>query len=509
MKRISAALFLPIALDQDSATPMCRQLYDWFRVAVAGGQLLPGQRVPSTRALAAELGISRIPVLNAYQRLLAEGYLEGFSGAGTCVARSIPDRRPTTGRLARGRPPAPGGSAARRISARSAALTAALPRPDPRRSEAFRVDRPAVDHFPVKTWSRLISRRARETTPRILACEDPLGYPPFRDAVAEYVRTVRGVRCDAAQVVVTAGSQQALQLAAQVLLDPGDSLWIEEPGYPGARRAFTAAGAHLIAAPVDDEGLNVSVIMADGRAARAVYVTPSHQFPLGGILTPARRARLLEWAAETGTWIIEDDYASEYQLGCRPLTALQGLDASERVIYVGTFSTAVFPALRLGYLVVPSDLVAVFARSREAAGVRVSALDQATMTDFIREGHLARHIRRMRKLYRERRTRLIAELATELGAVLRVVGSQAGTHLTALLPDGYDDMAITAKASELGLAIMPLSSCYLNRPTQSGLILGYASADIAQIDDAIRTLGMSLPSRRRSTSPERVHSRNR
>jgi len=291
---------------------------------------------------------------------------------------------------------------------------------------------------------------------------------------------------------VTTGSQQALQISAQVLLDPKDRVWMEEPGYPGARQAFMTAGAQLIPVRVDHDGMNVAEIIPRGRNARAAYVTPSHQYPMGMTMSATRRMLLLSWAVRTGAWIIEDDYDSEYRFGSHPMASLQGLDADGRVIYIGTFSKVMFPALRLGYVVVPKDLVPAFSAAREAADIFSSTLYQAVLTDFIREGHFARHIRRMRMLYMDRRRALVNAIQIQMGDMLEVIGAEAGMHLVALLPRGTDDVAVSRKAAQRGISAMPLSICYLKPPTRGGLVLGYGGANAHQIHDGIRKLRMSV-----------------
>ena len=319
-----------------------------------------------------------------------------------------------------------------------------------------------------------------------------MGYLPLRAAIAEYLGAVRAVRCEASQIMVTTGSQQGLQLSAQVLLDPKDRVWIEEPGYPSARQAFIAAGAHLIPVPVDEEGMKVAEMICCGHNARAVYITPSHQYPMGMTMSATRRMLLLNWAVRTGAWIIEDDYDSEYRFGSRPIASLQGLDTDARVIYVGTFSKVMFPALRVGYVVVPRDLVPAFSAARDAADVFSATLYQAVLTDFIREGHFARHIRRMRMLYMERRRALVKAIRAEMGDLLEVTGGEAGMHLTALLPPGTNDVAVSKRAAQKGISATPLSTCYLRPPARGGLILGYAGVSAHQIHDGIRKLKMSM-----------------
>jgi GntR family transcriptional regulator/MocR family aminotransferase len=494
MKRTPASYLPPIALQDGEEIPIYRQLYDWFRQAIIGGQLRPGQRVPSTRNLAAELKISRMPVLGAFEQLLAEGYLETFIGAGTRVARSIPDDTLSspTGRARKG----PGETAEkrgpRRMSRRGVALTQLPPQSWIDNLGAFRVSLPALDHFPIGAWSKLVARHSRRPPSGIMAYCHAMGYLPFREAIAEYLGAVRGVRCEASQILVTTGSQQALQISAQVLLDPRDGVCVEEPGYPGARQAFMTVGAHLVPVRVDHDGINVAEIRSRGRSARAVYVTPSHQYPMGMTMSATRRLLLLHWAVHSGAWIIEDDYDSEYRFGSRPIASLQGLDRDGRVIYVGTFSKVLFPALRLGYVVVPKDLLRAFSAARDAADIFSSTLYQAVLTDFIREGHFARHIRRMRMLYLDRRRALVNAIQVQMGHMVEVIGAEAGMHLVALLPRGINDVEVSRKAAQMGISAIPLSSCYVTPPTRGGLILGYGGANADQIHDGIRKLRMSL-----------------
>ncbi|MGE5624419.1 MAG: PLP-dependent aminotransferase family protein [Bacillota bacterium] len=484
MPRIAASFMPPVALERHSRTPLYRQLSDWVRGAILEGQLRPGQRMPSTRGLAAELKLSRIPVLAAYEQLLAEGYLETFTGAGTCVARAIPG---DAGRSLAARPGRAAASTARRVS-RRAAKAHVVEYSWLTNLGTFRVGLPALDRFPSAAWSRLVARHARKPPLEMLYYGEAEGHAPLREAIAGYLGAFRAVRCDASQVLVTTGSQQGLQLTAHVLLDPGDGVWMEEPGYPGAHLAFTLAGAGMIPVPVDGEGLDVVAGIKRGPGARAAYITPSHQFPLGTTLSAARRMQLLNWASRQGAWIIEDDYDSEYRFGGRPLASLQGLDAEGRVIYVGTFSKVMFPAMRLGYLVVPKPLVSAFIAAREAADTCSSSLYQAAMADFIREGHFARHIRRMRKLYQERRSALVEAIHAEAGGRLEVVGAEAGMQLTVLLPRGVDDVAVARKAAAQGVSARPLSSCHLKAPSRGGLILGYGGADLRAIREGVKKL---------------------
>jgi GntR family transcriptional regulator/MocR family aminotransferase len=357
---------------------------------------------------------------------------------------------------------------------------------------AFRVGLPALDAFPHEAWARLLSRHARRVDTESLVYGDPLGYLPLREAVADYLRTVRAVRADASQVMITTGAQHGVQVCAHVLLDAGDSAWMEEPGYPGAHQALAAVGAKAVLVPVDEDGLDVAEGIRRGPDARMVYLTPSHQFPLGVTMSASRRMQLLQWAAREGRWIVEDDYDSEYRFGGKPVPSLQGLDADARVIYVGTFSKVMFPALRLGWLVVPKDLVPAFRAARDALDTCSPMLPQRALTDFIREGHFARHIRRMRTLYAARREALLDAIERYLPGRLQVVGAEAGMQLAALLPDEVDDLALSRRAAQAGVSIRPLSQCYRGPARRNGVILGYGGVDVPAIREGIRRLAGCL-----------------
>ena len=486
VKRAASVVIPAIAIDRTSARPLFRQIYEGYREAIVDRRLRPGQRLPSTRGLAAELEISRVPVLNAFDQLLAEGYLESRVGAGTYVAGSLPGEPSAAGErpVARGPAPRPG----RRVVSRApAVLLRAAPEPWFQGWGAFRVAEPDVDHFPFPVWSSLVARHCRARG-SLLHYGDPAGYGPFRESVAAYLRTARAVRCEAAQIMAVSGSQQALEISARVLLDPRSPVWIEEPGYRGARDVLTIVGARLVPVPVDDQGLDVAAGIARCPRARVAYVTPSHQYPLGVTMTASRRLRLLEWAQNNGSWIIEDDYDSEYRYGSLPIASLQGLDRDSRVIYVGTFSKVLFPALRVGYIVIPNDLVRRFMAVREAMDIFPPTLNQAVLADFIAEGHFARHIRRMRQIYSERRGALAKAIADELGPRLQVLGSPAGMHLAAALPRGSRDRPISVRAARQGLWVMPLSTCYFGRGARQGLVLGYGGTSAAEMPAAVRRL---------------------
>ena len=490
MPRARDDFSLPITLEPAGDRPLYRQVYDWFQCAIVEGRLRPGQRVPSTRRLAAELQVSRVPILTAFEQLHAEGYLESTVGAGTRVAASMPEQAPFAIRR-RAAGVATGGP--RRISllAEKALSTPDELRP-PTTLGAFRVSLPALDAFPANIWASLLARHARRPAPELMDYSDPMGYAPFREALAEYLGAARAVRCDASQVMVVAGSQQGLQIAARALLDPGDPVWIEEPGYPGAQRALAMAGAELVPLPIDSQGLDADSGLRRRPDARAAYVTPSHQYPLGVAMSASRRVKLLNWAAEASAWIFEDDYDSEFRFDSRPIASLQGVDESARVIYFGTLSKVMFPGLRIGYVVVPKDLVDAFRSVRAAMDIFPSALFQAALSDFIREGHFVRHIRRMRIIYMDRAATLAGAIQRDCRGLIELAGPPAGMHLTAFLPPGVNDATVTRRALEQGVTVLPLSAFHLAGPSRQGLVLGFGGANQAAIERGVETLARVL-----------------
>ncbi|HEU5039468.1 MAG TPA: PLP-dependent aminotransferase family protein, partial [Gemmatimonadales bacterium] len=354
----------------------------------------------------------------------------------------------------------------------------------------FRPGVPALDEFPRALWARLSSRRWRRAP--MLGYGDVSGFAPLREAIAEYVRAARGARCTPDQIVVVNGSQQGVDLAARVLLDPGDVVWMEDPGYGGARIALLAGGAELVPVPVDAEGLIVEQGRQLAPRARMAYVSPSHQFPLGVTMSAGRRLDLLRWAATAGAWVLEDDYDSEFRYDARPLASLQGMDEQGRVIYVGTFSKTLFPALRLGYLIVPDPLVDAFRAARAAADRHSPVVDQAVLADFLTQGHFARHVRRMRRLYAERQDALVEAIRERLGGRLEAPPRAAGMHLMAWLRPGEDDGGVAARAAEAGVETPPLSRYAVRRPARGGLLLGWAGYSPAAIREGVDRLAMAL-----------------
>lgn len=447
------------------------QLYGAIRRAVLAGELAPGERLPSSRSLAADLGLGRNTVTAACDRLVAEGYLEGRRGAGLFVAADLPaDGVP--GLPARGTGP----------HRQSPVKVESLPTPLPLTPEV-----PALDDFPLETWRRLTGQVLRRQGGALLGFGSPAGLPALRHALAEYLTATRGLVCDPGQIVVVSGAQQALDLAGRLLLRPGDGVVMEDPCYPAARAAFTALGARLHPLAVDGQGIDPAQLAALSPAPRLAMLTPSHQFPLGMTLPLARRLALLRLARERDLYLIEDDYDCEYRYAGPPLQALQGLDGDGRVLYVGTFSKAMFPSLRLGYLVLPAGLVGSLLTLKRVADGFAPLISQAVLAAFITEGHLAQHVRRMRMLYRRRRAVLQAALQQQAADLLTLWPSEAGLHLVADFVDGRDDTAAAAQAVAAGLGVRPLSRYAIDRRL-SGLMIGFAADREAAIPAAVQRL---------------------
>lgn len=481
-----------IALDRQSPKALHTQIYDGYRLAIVEGNVRAGQRVPSTRVLASELGVSRFPVLTAYSQLLAERYFESRVGSGTVISSSLPDRFLKSNTVGpRVSPLTPG---PRPLARRASTLFTPLKPALARGMGAFNVGEVAFDEFPLQIWSNLVSRHCRDLQAKSLHYGDPMGLLALREAIANYLRTARSVRCEADQVMIVSGSQQALDISGRVLVDPGSPVWVEEPGYRLARDVFSRTGCRLIPVPVDNEGMDVRAGVRGCRKARVAIVTPSHQFPLGVTMSAKRRFELLDWAQSTGAWIIEDDYDSEYRYDSSPIASLQGLDGNGRVIYIGTFSKVLFPSLRIGYVVVPKDLVDDFSAARRFMDIGPPLFFQAVIADFIQDGHFARHLRRMRLLYQNRRATLVESIDRELGSMVKVIGSEAGMHLTATLQNKICDIEIARRAATQNLWIWPLSAAYLESATSNGFILGFANTAEADIPLAVRKLRKLLTS---------------
>ena len=464
---------LLIRLDPRARGALQQQIYAGIRRAILDGVVAPGTRLPSSRAVAEDLGVSRTTAVLALEQLLAEGYLASRRGSGTFVAQDLPDDLPQ-GRVARPTPSPKHPPLSRRGTALAAMPTGGRRLGGPPRP--FRIGTPGLDLFPVRLWGQLATRRLRSITSAQLDYGEPAGIRPLREAIADHVQTARGTRCETDQVVVVAGAQQGLDLACRLLLDPGDQAWMEDPGYPGARSALVGAGARIVPVRVDAEGLDVEAGVRGGVGARLVYVTPSHQYPLGVPMSLPRRLALLKWASRARAWVLEDDYDSEFRYGARPIPCLHGLDVDGRVIYVGSFSKTLFPSLRLGFVIVPPDLQDRLVAARAAADQHPPVLDQTVLTDFIVGGHFARHLRRMRARYRERLEAVSAAAERFCQGALRLRPVQTGLHVVGDL-EGVDAVAVAREAATRGVEVTPLSAYYA-RPARAApaLVLGFAVA---------------------------------
>jgi GntR family transcriptional regulator/MocR family aminotransferase len=498
MAKLATAFDLALP-PSDPGVPAYRWLYASLRAEMLSGRLRPGARLPSTRDLASQFGLARGTIVNAFEQLKSEGYVEGSVGSGTYVSKVLPEKllHVSSGHVAsrhaaklavpRKRQPA--------VSdyGRRAKLFGGY---ENRPTRAFRANLPALDLFPMTLWTKITLRCLRRLSRRHLMGCDPLGYIPLRQAVAEYLSRSRGVRCVPEQVAIVSGVQEALDLTARLLLNPGDRVCVENPGYPGAILVFQAFRARIFAAEVDDEGIGVRQLPSQG--VRLIYVTPAHQFPLGTTMSLARRLQLLEWARNSGTVIFEDDYDSEYRYSGRPIPALQGLDGSGLVLYAGSFSKVLFPALRLGYVVIPFDLLPHFEAIQSLTFRHAPLLEQVVLSDFITEGHFGRHLRRMREVYADRLSVLLEEARLKLAGLLEISGVEAGLQTAGWLGGGIDAESAAAAAAKRNVGVTPLSRYSHGRAVPEGLQLGFAAVDTREIRRGVRDLAIALEGERKA-----------
>ena len=475
-------------INLDGQGALYAQIYRALRRAILNGELAPGARLPATRALCEVLGVSRNVVLLAYDQLLAEGYLAGRVGSGSYVASPLPEQMLRAPKSSAAEAPGPPGPARLSAYARRALLGAATGRTQSDEAAPrydFRYGPTNLDGVALSVWRRLLAQHAALPPITYSPAE---GSPALRAAVADYVRRCRGVRCDAEQVLIVTGSQQALDLVGRVLLEAGDRVLIEEPHYRGARAAFLSAGAELLPVEVDGEGFDIAA--GEGSDARLAYVTPSHQFPTGAVMSLARRLALLQWAAREDAYVVEDDYDSEYRYEGRPVEAVQGLDRHGRTLYIGTFSKVLFPALRLGYLVVPPELAPAFAAAKWLADRHTPTLEQEALAELIAGGHFERHLRRKRREHAVRRETLLAALAEQLGERAEPCGTQAGVHLLVWLPGvALSDLEpLVERAARADVGVYSIAPYYLNPPDRAGLLLGYANLSEEEIREGVRRL---------------------
>lgn len=491
-----------IALDNCSIVPLHRQLYEEIRQSILTGRLSAGARVPSTRTFAKSLGVSRSTVTQSYDQLISEGYLQTAVGSGTRVSPQLPEELLQTAPLKTEFRTKPVRSVGARLSQYALSLSDLAPF-EPLESRLpihFKTGLPALDQFPMQIWRRLLLRHCRANPAQLLDyTSDSQGEPELRAAIADYLRRSRAVSCSADHVLIVNGSQQAIDLTAKLLIDRGDTVVVENPGYLGARRAFLAQGAKLHPAAVDQAGIDVDglhkSLARPGRPAgwaKLIYVTPSHQFPTGAMLSLPRRLELISWAAQTGAVIVEDDYDSEFRYCGRPIPALQGLDEHENVVYVGTFSKVLFPALRVGYLVAPPSLIRLLTRARWLADRHTPTLEQRTLADFINEGHLERHLRRMRLLYEGRRAALTRALTQHFGERVSVLGENAGMHLMARFKTRSSDDEVVQRAKAAGVGLVSAQTYYLSAPRGGEFVLGYANLSERKIQEGVRRLANIL-----------------
>lgn len=466
--------------------PLFRQIYAGLRRAILSGALRSGERLPSTRDLADQLGVSRTIVVLAYEQLSTEGFIAGRGGSGSYVTETLP----------RSTDPVPAPAAEFRLSRFGAYAEEAVSRvdiPTPMVATPLRYDfayaRSDVEVFPFATWRRLLLRNARKASPRDFDYGPAAGAVALREAIAAHLRRSRAVACDSSQVIVVNGSQQALDLIARVLIEPGDPVVIEDPHYQGTREVLRAAGAKLRPSCVDREGLDPASLP---RSARMACVTPSHQFPTGAILPLSRRVALLGWAERAGAVLVEDDYDGEFRYDGHVLESLQGLDTQGRVIYMGTFSRTVFSALRIGYLVVPKSLVNVFTAAKWLSDRHTATLEQRTLAEFIADGSYERHLRQLRKRNAARRKVLLAAIHSHLRDKVEVTGDGAGTHVVLWPRTPHSEDILVQKAAAAGVRIYGISQYFLREPTRVGLIFGYARVREPEIKEGIARIANLL-----------------
>jgi GntR family transcriptional regulator/MocR family aminotransferase len=483
---------LVITLDRHSSLPLHQQLYEELRRAILTGRLPPGQKVPSTRVLADSLEVSRTTVTQSYDRLLSEGYLETIVGSGTYVCIQLPDdllhSAPVAAAPNPEPPPVQLSHYGDRLSQTAFTLQPSLEQPI-----SFRYGQPALQQFPIALWRKLLSRYSFANSNWLNYATDFQGYRPLRQAIASYLSRARAVQSDPDQLILTNGTQQALDLVMRLLINPGDRIGIEDPGYLSARRIFLSHGAELLPIPVDESGVMVEKLThSDSDSLRLVYVTPSHQFPTGSILSLSRRLELLAWAQQHHCLILEDDYDSEYRYQDRPIPALQGLDQNHSVIYIGTFSKVLFPSLRIGYLVVPPPLVSLFAQAKWLNDRQLPTLEQQVLAEFIEAGHLESHIRKMRSHYDQLRQTLVQALKHHFGDQVLVFGEKAGIHVMVKLHTPWSDAEVIERAAKVGVGLMSAQPHYFNPHDRGEFIFGYGDLDAEQIEAGIDRLAQGL-----------------
>lgn len=491
-----------------------QQFYLALKKHIQTGALAPGTKLPSSRSFASMMGISRNSVLAGLDRLSDEGYLYTRAGSGTYVALALPEQfiqiqHTASQSVANTHPLASStnqtqvlkaqtSSAAMQISSRIQSLQATWTAASTARGEQrmFSIGIGCCDLFPHQLWGRLLARAWRQFSKQAHHTQ-VFGFLPLRQAICDYMHATRGVQCRPEQVLIVNGTQQAINLTAQVLLDQGDEVCIDEPGYDAARGALLAQGAQVRPVDSDSEGMKLEDVIQHWPNSKMIYSTPSHQFPLGGTLSLSRRLALLAWAADQNRWIFEDDYNSEFRYHAQPIQALQGLDQQQRVIYAGTFSKMLLPELRLGFLIIPTQLIDAFQWAKHYADTRSAYLEQATLAMFISEGHYARHVRRVRKACAERQQTLMHALALHLSDYVQIEANDSGIHVLAWLKAPYTEQQFLTICAEIGLGVQALSRYYQQQPQaqvqrRQGILFGFAAHTPTEIDQAIQQLAEAL-----------------
>lgn len=494
-----------VVLDSQSNVPLHRQLYEEIRRAILSGRFRSGERVPSTRALSESLGISRATVTLAYEFLLSEGYLQSTTGSGTYVCRQLPETLMRTnlkdGKHRASLETEKPKRSSRRLSKYGSYLKERpwLDYGEDEPEIQFSFGRPDMEQFPFKTWIQIASQIAKKPELFLLDCPSKSqGYLPLRQTIAAHLAKSRAVNCSPAQIIIVNGSQQGIDLVTRTIIDRGDQVGIEDPGYIGAKKAFEVAGAQLVGIPVDGSGVVIEKLKNSATSAmKLLYCTPSHQFPTGVVLPLPRRLELLHWAQRNGTYLIEDDYDSEYRYSGRPVPSMAGLDHSESVIYIGTFSKVMFPALRLGYLVVPTGLIDVFARAKFLADRHSPLFQQQVLNEFIKSGHYERHIRRMRVLYEHRRQVVIAALRKQFDKNVDVLGENAGINILIRIHERMDDDLFIRSARELGVGLVRTKQFYLSEAPAHEFLLNFAALSDEKIEEGVARLAHAAALTRR------------
>lgn len=457
-----------ISLQRESSTGLFQQLFDALRAAILSGRLQSGNRLPSTRLMASQLKVSRNTVASVYEQLVAEGYLCSQRGSGTRVVDSLPGQKP--------------------VSQNSPQSKAPSRQPSSKRPALLSPSLPATEAFPVNIWKRLGNQVYRQfNTSSWMDYGEAAGFWPLRECIADYLIRQRGLVCTHEQILIVNGAQQALDLTSRLLLNENDSIWLEDPCYQGARNVFDRSGISVNAIPVDRNGMDVDYALNQDDNAKLAFVTPSHQYPLGSVLSLRRRLQLLDWAKQKNSWIIEDDYGGEYRYTGKPLMALQGLDNHQRVIYLGSFSKVLFPSLRLAYMVLPEELIEKFVGARALIDMSPATFPQIQLSEFIRQGYFTAHIRKMRSLYAERMAELERAVKRHIPE-MSLLKCNSGMHATGLLTEINDDQALERQVRAVGLRTPALSKHYFREPLQYGLLLGFASTPEDKIQPAIVSL---------------------